>query len=148
MTLVSRTPLLLLLPFFFFGVGALTAGVATEEVKRVAVEPSTLLDAAAKGDDDAIFRIVSAGQDPGDPVVLQRQVFQWRRGDTTSPLLVAIAEGDFDNITYMLKHTRRLAEPPNDQALCVAARFGQSDIAQFLLQRGAPVVPPEGCVSQ
>jgi hypothetical protein len=145
MTLVSRIPLLLVVPFLSFGAGALTAGLATETVKQVAVEPTTLVDAAARGDDDAIFDIVSAGQDPGAPVVLQRRVFQWQRGDTTSPLLVAIAEGDFDNVTYMLKHTQRLAEPPNDEALCVAARFGQRDIAQFLMQRGA-AVPPNGCV--
>ena len=146
MTIVSRGSFLLLLPFLFFGGGALTAGVATEAAKRVAVEPTSLLEAAAKGDDDAIFRIVSAGQDPGSLAVLQRRVFQWQRGDATSPLLVAIAKGDFDNVTFMLKHTQHLADPPNDQALCVAARFGRFDIARFLMQKGVPAVPWNGCV--
>ena len=146
MTFASRGPFFLFVPFFFFGVGALTAGVATEAVKRFAVEPITLLDAAARGDDDAIFHIVSAGHDPRDPVVLQQQVFQWRPGDSTSPLLVAIAEGDFDNVTYMMKHTRHLADPPNDQALCVAARFGRRDIARFLMLRTTPALPQNGCI--
>jgi hypothetical protein len=135
MTLVSRAPVLLLAPLLFFGAGALTAVVATETVKRVAVEPATLLDAAARGDDDAIFRFVSAGQDPGAQVVLQRRLFQWQPGDTVSPLLVAIAEGDLDNVTYMIRHTERLTDSPNDQALCIATRFGHSDIAKFLMQK-------------
>ena len=70
------------MPFLFFGAGALTAGVATEAAKRAAVEPTTLVDAAARGDDDTIFRLMSAGQDPGAPVVVQRRVFQWRPGDS------------------------------------------------------------------
>jgi ankyrin repeat protein len=148
MTFASRAPILLLAPLLFFGAGALTAVVATETVKRVAVEPTTLLDAAARGDDDAIFRILSAGEDPGAQVVLQRQVFQWQPGDTASPLLVAIAEGDFDNVTYMVKHTGHLADPPNDQALCVAARFGQSEIAKFLMQRRVSAVPKDGCAGK
>jgi ankyrin repeat protein len=148
MTFASRATVLVLAPLLFFGAGALTAVVATETVKRVAVEPTTLLDAAARGDDDAIFRIVAAGEDPGVQVTLQRQVFQWQSGDTTSPLLVAIAEGDFDNVTYMVKHTGHLADPPNDQALCVAARFGQSEIARFLIQRGVPAVPKDDCAGK
>jgi Ankyrin repeats (3 copies) len=146
MTSASRALLSLLAPILFFGAGALTAGVATKVVKSVAVEPSTLLEAASRGDDDAIFRFVSAGQDPGLPAVLQRNVFQWQRGETTSPLLVAIAEGDFDNVTYMVKHIQHLAEPPNDQALCVAARWGHSDIAKFLMQRMPSAVRRNGCV--
>jgi hypothetical protein len=144
MTITRRPPILFILPLLFFGAGALTAGVATETAKLVTVEPVTLLDAAARGDDDAIFRMVSAGEDPGAPVVLQRPMFQWRRGDTTSPLLVAIAEGDLDNVAYMMKHTRRLADPPNDEAPCVAARFGRGQIAQFLSKMG-PLVPKTGC---
>jgi hypothetical protein len=146
MTFASRTPLLLLLPFAFLAAGALTAGLATQGVKLLAVEPVTLLDAAALGDDDAIFSLIAAGQDPGAPVVLQRHVFDWGPGDTTSPLLVAIAEGDFDNVTYMMKHTQDWPDPPNDQALCVVARFGRLEVAKFLMKRGAPAVPQTGCL--
>jgi hypothetical protein len=143
--LASRAPLLLLAPLLSFGAGALTAGVATEAARLLWVEPVTLLDAAARGDDDAIVRIVSAGEDPGAPVVLQRRVFQWRPGDTTSPLLVSIAEGKLDQAAYMIRHTQRLADPPNDQALCVAAQFGNDKITRFLTKMRAPAVPQNGC---
>ena len=73
-------------------------------------------------------------------------MLQWRRGEITSPLLIAIAQGDFDNVTYMLKNTRHLMDAPNDQALCVAARFGWRDIARFLMLRGTPALPQNGCI--
>ena len=78
-------------------------------------------------------------------MALQRQVFEWRPEDSTSPLLVAIAQGEFDNVTYMMKHTQHLADPPNDQALCVAAVFGRRDIVRFLIRRGIRAVPENGC---
>ena len=67
MTFASRASLLLLVPLLSFGAGALTAEVASETAKLVTVEPVTLQEAAARGDDDAIFRMVSAGEDPGTP---------------------------------------------------------------------------------
>ena len=38
-----------------------------------------------------------------------------------------------------------MAQSPNDLALCVAARYGHSNIARFLMKRGVPAVPKNGC---
>jgi hypothetical protein len=145
MSIKRRASLLLLLPFLFFGAGALMAGIATETAKLAAPKPVTLLDAAAVMQDEAILRMVSAGEDPGLPVVLKHPALVWEIGDTTSPLLVAIVGGEVNRVAYMAKHTQRLAEPPNDLALCLAARFGHSNIARFLMKIGATAVPKNGC---
>jgi hypothetical protein len=145
MTLTNRVPILLFLPLLFFGVGMLTARLATTAAKLIAPEPSTLLDAVAGGNDEAMFRMISAGDDPGLPVVLERPVLNWERGDTVSPLLVAIAGGDINKIAYMAKHTQRIADPPNDQGLCAAARYRHSNIARFLMNMRVPPVPKNGC---
>ncbi len=126
MTLTNRVPFLLFLPVLFFGAGMLSAGLATRAAKLIAPEPVTLLDAIVIRNDEAIFRMISEGDDPGLPGVLGSPVLHWRRGDTTSPLLVAIGGGDINKVAYMAKRTQRIADPPNDQALCVAARYGHS----------------------
>ncbi len=148
MTFMRRAPVLLILPFLFFGAGALTAAVATLATTLIAPKLDTLVEAAMLGQEDAIFRLVSAGDDPGLPTVLQRPMFRWRAGDTTTPLLVAVAFGDLRLVGYMLKNTKRMADPPNDQALCVAARFGHSDVTRLLMEVGAPAVPINGCGEQ
>ncbi len=145
MTFTRRAPFLLILPFLFFGAGALTAAVATRATALIAPKLDTLVEAAMLGQEDAIFRLVSAGDDPGLATVLQRPMFRWRVGDTTSPLLVSVAFGDLRLVAYMLKNTKRLAEAPNDKALCVAARFGHSNVARLLIEVGAPAVPRDGC---
>jgi hypothetical protein len=145
MTIAYRLSLLALLPVLLFGGGALIGDVATRVAKLVAPEPLTLLQAVATGDDDAIFRMVVAGEDPGLPTVLERRLIYWRPGDTTSPLLVAIADGDLNRVAYLARNTEHLAEPPNDLALCVAARLGHANLARFLMKIGAPAVPKIGC---
>jgi hypothetical protein len=145
MTFTSRAPLLLTLPLLFFAAGALAAGVATRLAELIAPEPATLLEAAAVGQDEAIYRMVSAGEDPGLPVVLKRPLLRWKRGDAISPLLVAIALGKGRQVAFLAKHTERLAEAPNDLALCVAAHYGKIAAARFLMKRGAPAVPKNGC---
>jgi hypothetical protein len=145
MTLTNRVAILLFLPLLFFGAGMLTAGVATTAAKLIAPEPVTLLDAVAMGHDEATFRMISEGDDPGLPGVLKRPVFHWRRGDTVSPLLIAIGGGDINYVAYMARHTQRIADSPNDQALCVAARYGHSNVARFLMKMGAAAVPKSGC---
>jgi hypothetical protein len=145
MTLTNRVPILLFLPLLFFGAGILSAGVATTAAKLIAPEPVTLLDAVVIGHDEAVFRMISVGDDPGLPGVLRSPVLHWRRGDTTSPLLVAIGRGDLNKVTYMERHTQRIADSPNDQALCVAARYGHSNVARFLMKMGVPAVPKNGC---
>ena len=144
MIAMRRTAVLLLLPLVFFGTGAIVAGLSIRAAKLVAPEPVTLLDAAVLGRDDVIFRMVTAGEDPGHPVVLERSSIHGSKGDTTSPLLVAIATGDLSRITYMLKQTQRMADPPNDLALCIAAKYGHSNVARHLIEIGAPV-PKDGC---
>jgi hypothetical protein len=145
MTIAHRLPVLLALPFVFFGAGAMTAVVATKVVTLIAPKPATLLDAAAAGDEEVIFRKVSAGEDPGLPVVLDRPLFHWQSGDVVSPLLAAIVGGDPNEIAYLVQATRRWAEPPNDRALCVAARHDNGSAARYLMKIGAPAVPKEGC---
>jgi len=145
MTLTNRVPILLFLPLLFFGAGILSAGLAITAAKSIAPEPITLLDAVAMGNDEAIFRMISEGYDPGLPGVLESPVFHWRRGDITSPILVAIGGGDINKVAYMARHTQRIADSPNDQALCVVARYGHSNVARFLMKMGAPVVPKNGC---
>ena len=146
MKTTHRFPILLMLPLVFAGAGMLAALMATKAATLITPEPVTLLDAAATGNDEAIFRMVSAGQDPGSPVILERTVFHWRQGDVASPLLAAIAaDSTLSEITYLVSQTRRLTESPNDQALCVAARYGRSGVAEFLMETGAPAVPKGGC---
>jgi hypothetical protein len=145
MTLTHRAAILLFLPVLFFGLGILTAGVATRTAKLIAPEPATLLDAVAGGNDEAMFRMMSAGDDPGLPAVLERPVLHWERGVVVSPLLIAIGGGDINKVAYMAKHTQRIADPPNDQGLCAAACYGHSDIVRFLMKMGVPAVPKNGC---
>jgi hypothetical protein len=145
MTLNHRMTMLLFLPVLFFGFGILSAGLATRTAILIAPEPKTLLDAVAGGNDEAMFRMMSEGDDPGRPDVLKRSVLYWEHGDTVSPLLVAIGQGDINKVAYMAKHTQRIAEPPNDQGLCAAARYGHSNIVRFLMKMRAPAVPKDGC---
>ena len=140
-----RITLLLLLPIVAFAAGASTGSLANRAVRIIAPEPHTLLDAATLGQEDAIFRMISAGEDPGRPVLLERPLLSWRRGDTTTPLLVAIANGELNQVAFMVRHTQRLTDSPNDSALCIAARFGHANIARFLMKIGVPAVPKNGC---
>jgi hypothetical protein len=145
MKLTHRMAILSFLPLLFFGLGILAAGVATRTAILIAPEPVTLLDAVAGGNDEAMFRMISAGVDPGLPDVLKRPVLHWPRGATVSPLMVAIGGGDINKVIYMAKQTPRIAAPPNDQGLCVAARYGDSNIVRFLMKLGVPAVPKNGC---
>ena len=85
MTLNHRETMLSFLPVLFFGFGILSAGVATRTAILIAPEPQTLLDAVAGGNDEAMFRMMSEGDDPGRPGVLKRPVLHWEHGDTVSP---------------------------------------------------------------
>ena len=145
MTPMKRLAVLLLLPLLSFCAGTISARVATTAVKLAAPEPLTLLDAVASGQDEAMLRMISKGADPGLPGSLKRPVLHWRRGDTTSPLLIAIGGGDLNKVAYMMKYTRRIADPPNDQGLCVAARYGHTNLAQLLMKMKVPAVPKFGC---
>lgn len=144
MTMAARITLLCV-PAVCFVVGFVTARTVTHLAEHMTVEPVTLLDAAARGDNDAIDRMVSAGEDPGMPVVLQQHLFDWPAGEVTSPYLVAIARGKLTDVAYMAKHTQRLIELPNDQALCIAARFGTTKMVRFLMTLGVPAAPKDGC---
>jgi hypothetical protein len=145
MTLIHRMALVSFLPLLFFGLGILAAGVATRTAILIAPEPETLLDAVAWGNDEVMFRMMSEGDDPGLPDILKRSVLHWRRGDSVTPILVEIGNGDINKVAYMAKNTRRLWEPPNDEALCVAARYGHSSIVRLLMKMGVPPVPRNGC---
>lgn len=140
-----RSTPLLALPLLFFCMGALIAIIATWLASLAAPEPVTLLDAAEAQDEDAIFRLISTGKDPGRSVVLERPLGPWKRGDTTSPLLVAVAGGEVNQVAYMMRHTRFLSDPPNDQALCIAARLDHANLTRFLMKMGVPAVPKNGC---
>jgi ankyrin repeat protein len=145
MTMRRTAVILLILPILFFGIGAIIARGATQVAELVAPKADTLLDAASLGQSGAIFRMLSAGDDPGLPVQLDRPLLHWKRGDVTSPILVAVAVGDITEVAYMFRHTQRMAEPPNDTALCLAAQFGHSNIVRFLIKKGVPPVPRNGC---
>jgi hypothetical protein len=136
---------LLLFPLLSFSVGGAVAATAAWVTQLMVPTPLSLLDAVKLGHDDAIFNMMSAGADPGGAVILKYPVLEWKRGDTTSPLLLAIAGGDINKVAYMVKHTRLLTEPPNDLGLCVAAQFGHSNLARLLMKQGASPVPKKGC---
>jgi hypothetical protein len=91
----------LILPLLMFGMSALAAKLAAQGAKFIAPEPITLLDAAMLENDEALLRMV-----------LERPVFEWRRGDQVSPLLVAIAGGDTNRVAYMARHTAHLGDTP------------------------------------
>ena len=89
--------------------------------------------------------MVQAGADPGRPVVLKHPMLGWRKGDVVSPLLVGIAEGNSVHVAFLFKNTKRKDHAPNDQALCVAARFGHGSVASMLFGMGVPAAPQRGC---
>jgi hypothetical protein len=84
MTLTHRMAILSFLPLLFFGLGILAGGVAMRTAILIAPETETLLDAVAGGNDEAMFRKMSEGDDPGLPDVLKSSALHWERGDTVS----------------------------------------------------------------
>lgn len=145
MNLSRPSPLLLMMPLLFFGAGALTAAVAARLTGLVAPKLKTLMEAASLGQEEAILQLVTSGEDPGKAAMVQRPVYHWKSGDTTTPLLVTIAGGDLRLVAFMLKHTTRLAESPNDRALCISAQYRHSSVTRLLLEKNAPAVPKDGC---
>lgn len=134
-----------LLPGLAFALGGLLGWSGTFAVRSMAPEPQTLLQAVEAGRAHSIYRMISSGQDPGQAVVLDHPILYWTPGQTISPLLVEIARGNFNLVTYMVHATRDLQASPNDQALCVAARFGHRNLAELLFQANIPPAPQEGC---
>lgn len=148
MTVARRQLRLLGLPLLAVAVGFLLGRGATTVSVLTAPEPETLLQAVVQGQRDAIVRMIQAGEDPGLPIVLEQPVFGWRRGDVVSSLLVGIAQGDDKQVAFLFSSTKRTADAPNDQALCVVARLGNSGVAVVLFKLGVPGGPEKGCDAQ
>jgi hypothetical protein len=145
MTVSRRQWLLLGLPVLAVVGGFLVGRGAAALSTLTAPEPPTLVQAVAQGQWDTIVRMIEAGEDPGLPIVLEQPIFGWSRGDVVSPLLVGIAQGDKKQVAFLLSSTKHKADAPNDQALCVVARFGHSDVAEVLFRLGVPGGPEKGC---
>ena len=60
--------------------------------------------------------------------------------------MVAIAaDSTLSEITYLVRETRHLSDPPNDQVLCLAARYGHTNVAELFIKMVVPAVPKDGC---
>ena len=79
---------------------------------------------------------------------LKFPVLHWQRGQETTPLLVAVGRGDINIVAYLALNTKKIGIPPNDQALCVAARYGHTNVANYLIERNVSAVPRGGCGSE
>jgi ankyrin repeat protein len=135
----SRRPILLL----FAPLAALVAGVAIGAVLIALAmvqtpEPKTLIQAVAEDRVEMAVRLILRGQRPDESIVLDRDLLRWRKGDTTTPFLVGVALGRDNFVRFMLLNGVRLGVEPNDQALCVAARYGHAAAARVLIAGGAP----------
>ncbi len=93
-------------------------------------------------------RMIEVGADPGLPTVSEQPIFAWARGDVMSPLLVGIAQGDKEQVAVLLNSSKYKADAPNDQALCVVAQFGHSNVARVFFRMGVPRVPRHGCYGE
>ena len=145
---MKRLPLLVW-PAVFFVLGAVVALAAIRVVEFAWPEPKTLLEAVEQQWTGTTYRMIAHGEDPGISVKAKRQILQyWGPGQTTSPLLVGIARGDADLVAYMVENTRLLETAPNDQALCVAGRFGHSNVAKVLFRAGVVASPLDRCDGQ
>ena len=129
-----RLILLFAIPALFLGVGAFAASMATTGAKKAAPVATTLLEAVLFEQDDLIIEHVLDGDDPGQAITLRRAVFHWNIGDNVSPLLIAVAQGRPRRVAFLLRYTDKLEEVPNDQSLCVAARYRHSNVTRLLTQ--------------
>jgi len=134
-----RLALLIGSPVAALLLGALGASLLVEAAKVSAPEPRNLLQAAAERPGAAVRRIMG-GEDPASPVLLDKKLLHWRKGEWVSPFLVAVASGEEDLLRVMLAAGAPFRSPLNDQALCVAAAYGQGGVARLLMREGAPYV--------
>ena len=135
----SRRPILLLLaPIAALGAGVAIAAVLISLAMVQTPEPKTLIHAVAEDRVETAVRLILRGQKADQPIVMDRDLLHWRKGDTTTPFLVAVALGRDNFVRFMLLNGVRLDMEPNDQALCVAARYGHAAAARVLIAGGAP----------
>lgn len=135
---------ILLVALSAFAAGVVSAGMLVVLATMWRPEPKTLVEAAAKKQPDTAVRLILQGARPEKPVILQDDLLHWQKGDSTTPFLAAVAVGHINFLRFMLQHGVRLDEAPNDQALCVAARYGHGGAARTLMESGAPYQTCEG----
>ena len=131
-------------PLATFALGIASAAILTAVAALQRPEPTTLVQAATEKRADMAVRLILRGERAGEPVVLQQDLLHWRKGDKTSPFLAAVAVGHENFLRFMLQRGVRLDEAPNDQALCVAARYGHGGAARIIMGSGAPYSTCEG----
>lgn len=135
----SRRPILLVLaPLAALGAGIAIAAVLIAVAMVQTPEPKTLIHAVAKDRVETAVRLILRGQKSDQPIMMDRDLLHWRKGDTTTPFLVAVALGRDNFMRFMLLNGVRFDVEPNDQALCVAARYGHAAAARVLIAGGAP----------
>jgi hypothetical protein len=97
-----------------------------------------LLQAAEEDQVDLAVRFILRGERADAPATLESDLLHWRKGDVTTPFLIAVARGHDNLVRVMLRNGVRLDVVPNDQALCVAARYGHSSEVRLLMANRAP----------
>jgi hypothetical protein len=141
----SRRPILLLLaPLAALGAGVAIAASSISLAMVQTPEPKTLIHAVADDRIETAVRLIMQGQKADRPIVLTRDLLHWRKGDTTTPFLVAVAMGRDNLMHFMMNNGVRFDVEPNDQALCVAARYGHGSSVRLLMASSAPYAPCEG----
>jgi hypothetical protein len=147
--IIRRSLLLVVVgPLLLFTAGLAVGHLAAYFAMKATPEPTTLLEAVKIGANDAIYHFVSSGEDPGRAVVLKRRWRHLKAGDQLSPLLVGVVRGDVEENAFLLKHTKLLATPPNDQLLCFVARYNRGNLIDMLFAMGFARTPVKGCDGQ
>ncbi len=145
---VRQTLLFLIAPVvaLLAGIGSATAVTALAMMQNP--EPKTLAQAVENGQIDMAVRLILRGAHADAPTVLKGDLLHWRKGDVITPFLIAVARGRDDFVQFMLLRGVRLDVDPNDQALCVAARYGHGSSVRLLMASGAPYARCEGANGQ
>jgi hypothetical protein len=104
--------------------------------------PTSLARAILDGDVEGAFAFVRAGRDPNLPVDVALPNLSTGPGQTVriTPLVLAVAARDGNNVRMLLTAGVDMARPENQLALCLARERHDEDLTA-LLTRAVPAEP-------
>jgi ankyrin repeat protein len=139
-----RTLVFLILPIVALLAGVGSAGALISLALANNPDPKSLLQAVEEDQVELAVRLILHGGQADASAALKRDLLHWRKGDKTTPFLIAVARGRDNFLRFMLLNGVRLDAESNDQALCVAARYGHASSVRLLMASDAPYVPCVG----
>jgi hypothetical protein len=102
-----------------------------------APQPASLAQAILDGDTEGGFALLQAGQDVNQPIETSVPGAPSDRVLTVTPLVLAAAAHDTNNVRMLLSAGADLSRPENRLAVCLAHERGYHDVVAIL----APAVP-------